>query len=179
MNYLFCLIIGFAMFNNQLLFDFNKKTDLDSWRVVDDGVMGGRSQGEFMLTKEGHGCFKGTISLENYGGFSSVRHRFPARSVNTNTALKIRLKGDGKRYQIRVKHSSSDYHSYITYVETSGKWEDITVKLSDMYPSFRGRKLDMPNFEQTDIEELTFLVANKRAEQFELFIDKISLETTK
>ena len=45
-----------------------------------------------------------------------------------------------------------------------------------MYPSFRGRKLDEPNFYHESIEEITFLIANKQNEDFKLLIDKIELK---
>ena len=44
-----------------------------------------------------------------------------------------------------------------------------------MSPSFRGRKLEEPNFFHKSIEEVTFLIANKKNEEFMLLIDKIEL----
>jgi hypothetical protein len=44
-----------------------------------------------------------------------------------------------------------------------------------MYPSFRGRKLDQPNFSDDYIEEITFLIGNKKEEDFQLLIAKIEL----
>ena len=43
------------------------------WRITDDRVMGGRSQGKFEITKQDTMRFSGNLSLENNGGFSSVR----------------------------------------------------------------------------------------------------------
>jgi hypothetical protein len=37
-----------------------------------------------------------------------------------------------------------------------GDWQEIEVSLKDMYPSFRGRKLDLPNFSKNHIEEIVF-----------------------
>ena len=34
-----------------------------------------------------------------------------------------------------------------------------------MYPSFRGRKLDKPNFPKEYIEEIGFLIGNKKNEE--------------
>ena len=59
-----------------ILFDFNIKSDISNWKVVDDVVMGGRSNGNFELNKNGYGVFSGNVSLENNGGFSSLRYRF-------------------------------------------------------------------------------------------------------
>ena len=158
------------------IFDFNKNSNISSWRVVDDVVMGGRSSGNFGLSKEGHSVFSGKVSLENNGGFSSVRHTFNRREVDPNNKVVLRVKGDGKKYQFRVKHDTDDAHSYITIFQTSGDWETIELTLKDLYPSFRGRTLDMPNFDHNAIEELTFLIANKKTQEFKLLIDKIELK---
>ena len=158
------------------IFDFNKNSNISSWRVVDDVVMGGRSSGNFGLSKEGHSVFSGKVSLENNGGFSSVRHTFNRREVDPNNKVVLRVKGDGKKYQFRVKHDTDDAHSYITTFQTSGDWETIELTLKDLYPSFRGRTLDMPNFDHNAIEELTFLIANKKTQEFKLLIDKIELK---
>lgn len=158
------------------LVDFGKDSDLSNWYVVDDVVMGGRSDGNFKINEEGHGVFSGKVSLENNGGFSSVRHILETREISDFSVCKIRLKGDGKRYQFRVKKSRYDRYSYIQYFETSGKWETIKINLADMYPTFRGRRLDMPNFPVEFLEEITFLIANKEPESFRLELDWITLE---
>ena len=159
----------------QLIFDFNKGASLENWMVVDDGVMGGRSKGSLRLTPEGHGLFEGTVSLENNGGFSSLRYRFEALEVNSSSTVKLRLKGDGKKYQFRVKNSIGQYFSYIAYFESSGEWEEIEIPLEKMIPAFRGRKLNQPNFSHNQIEEVAFLIGNKKRESFHLLIDSISL----
>lgn len=158
------------------IFDFNKNSKLNQWLVVNDGVMGGKSQATFGLTSEGTALFKGQISLENNGGFSSVRYNVGETSVKDFSTIAIRLKGDGKRYQLRIRENSRDYFSYIAYFETSGDWETVEVPLKSMYPSFRGRKLNQPDFNGNKIVELTFLIGNKKAESFALELDKIWLK---
>jgi hypothetical protein len=68
-----------------------------------------------------------------------------------------------------------NYYSYITDFKTTGEWQNLEISLKSMYPSFRGRRLDLPNFSQNHIEEITFLVANKKNENFKLLIDIIEL----
>lgn len=162
--------------NTQLLFDFDKNSSTKGWQVVDDGVMGGKSAGRFELSSEGYGLFEGRVSLENNGGFSSVHHEFRRVEVEKSSKAIIWLKGDGKEYQFRVKDDSNREFSYITTFKTSGAWEEIEVPLSTMYPSYRGRKLDRPNFDHSHIEELVFLIGNGKAEDFKLLIDKIELK---
>ncbi|RTE52320.1 CIA30 family protein [Arenibacter aquaticus] len=175
MKFLFGTIIFFMLINPLTIFDFNKESNIRDWQIVNDGVMGGLSVGNFSLSPEGHGLFTGEISLENNGGFSSVRHRFDKIRVTKESYIIIRLKGDGKNYQFRVKDNSSNYYSYITNFKTTGEWEEIKILLMDMYPSFRGRKLDLPNFSRDYIEEIVFLIGNKKTEKFKLILDKIVL----
>jgi len=158
-----------------MIYDFSQETKINDWMIVDDVVMGGRSNGSIKLNAEGQGVFEGIISLANNGGFSSVRHRPEQIKVGDKTRIIIRLKGDGKEYQFRVKSSTRDYYSYLGPFTTSGEWQEIEIPLASMYPAFRGRKLDLPNFSEDFIEEITFLIGNKKAESFKLLIDWIGL----
>ena len=158
------------------IFEFNKKADISNWSVVDDVVMGGRSSGNFYLNNEGHGIFEGQVSLENNGGFSSVRYDFEKMSTKDFSKVIIKVKGDRKSYQFRVKSKSSDYYSYITSFKTSKDWETIELKLTDMVPAFRGRNLDMPNYDKESIEEVAFLIGNNKAQTFKLEIESIVLK---
>jgi NADH dehydrogenase [ubiquinone] 1 alpha subcomplex assembly factor 1 len=163
MNLFLFFTILFTSMQAQVIFDFNKKSDLQDWIIVNDVVMGGRSSSTFKLN-------------ENNGGFSSLRYRFVKRTLKEYTHVKITLCGDGKKYQFRVKSNARDYYSYIAPFLTSGEWQEIVIPLEDMYPSFRGRRLNQPNFSNDSIEELTFLIGNKKSEKFKLLIDKIVLE---
>jgi len=157
------------------IFDFNQKSDLNNWVVIDDVVMGGKSSGSFGLSPEGYGVFKGSISLDNNGGFSSVRYKFERKLIKDFNNIILKIKGDSKKYQFRIKSNSGDYYSYISTFSTNGDWQEIKIPLKNMYPSFRGRKLDKPNFSGDYIEEIAFLIGNKKEEKFQLLIDKIEL----
>jgi len=158
--------------NNPIVFDFSENSSPDGWLVVNDGVMGGLSQGTFTIGDKGTALFAGEVSLENNGGFSSVRYNTGETDVEGYTTLAITLKGDGKNYQVRIRENNDDYFSYIATFQTSGKWETIEIPLKEMFPSFRGQKLDRPNFRGNTIVELTFLIGNKKAESFKLELQK-------
>lgn len=175
MKFIIGILVFILSMDTQLLFDFNKNSNLENWSVVDDEVMGGRSQGSFSLSDGGHGQFSGEISLQNNGGFSSVKYEFSPIALTKDHLIRIRLKGDGKKYQFRVKHKTSDYASYISYFDTNGDWQDVEFQLGDLYPTFRGRKLNESNFNHNSIEEIRFLIGNEKPESFNLLIDKIEL----
>lgn len=157
------------------IFNFNKDSNTQGWTVVDDVVMGGQSSGKIKINEDGNGVFEGEVSLENNGGFSSLRYRLDKTEVKGFSKIVIKILGDGKKYQFRIKSNSSDYHSFIAPFSTSGEWQEIKIKLQSMYPSFRGQKLNMPNFSNDYFEEITFLIGNKKNESFQLMIDKIEL----
>ncbi|MBC8757423.1 CIA30 family protein [Kordia sp. YSTF-M3] len=158
------------------IFDFTKTSDISNWYVVNDGVMGGLSQGKFTQNEAGNGVFSGIISLENNGGFSAIRYGIGTTDISGKNTVVIRLKGDGKKYQFRLKQNSDDRYSFVTQFETSGDWEIIEIPLKSLYPTFRGQKLTIGNFSENYLEEIGFLVGNKKREQFQLELDYIELK---
>ena len=167
--------IVLLLFSTMDLFNSAVHSDQLNWQIVDDVVMGGGSNGKFHIDENGHGVFEGIVSLENNGGFSSVRCRFNRKTIEKYSKAVLRVKGDGKNYQFRVKTTTAERHSYISIFQTDGTWQSIEIPFEQMYPAFRGRKLDMPNYKGKEIEEFAFLISNKKAESFTLVIDKISL----
>lgn len=157
------------------IYEFKKNSNLTGWKIVDDVVMGGRSAGKFYLDDKGNGVFSGYVSLENNGGFSSVRYQFPTKEIGNLKKIKLTLQGDGKSYQFRLKHKRNSYYSYVYNFNTSKDVQEIEIPLNDMYPSFRGRKLKMENFNHSTVEEIGFLISNKVAEKFELKLNSIEL----
>lgn len=158
------------------LFQFSDQSDLNQWQVVNDGVMGGLSKGSISLNEEGKGVFQGYVSLENNGGFSLVQHTFGPRDVSGYSSLELRLKGDGKKYQIRVKSDASQYYNYSCSIESTGDWQIISIPFNKFIPQFRGRELNMPPYPGEKIGEVAILIGNKKAEDFKIEIDKIVLK---
>lgn len=171
------LILLILVFQSSMsIFQFNAESNIDNWRILDDVVMGGRSNGEFKINDEGFGEYSGNVSLENNGGFSSLRYYFDTVDSQDYNTFKLKIKGDGKTYQFRVKDRRYNRYSYIYKFETSGEWQTIEIPFNAMYASFRGYRLDIPNFKGDQMEEIAFLIGNKKAESFKLIIDSISLE---
>ncbi|WP_372753957.1 CIA30 family protein [Labilibaculum sp.] len=158
------------------LVEFNSSTNISDWFIVNDVIMGGKSNSDFYLNKEGNAIFKGFVSLENNGGFSMSKHPFEQTSIHQFSKIVLKLKGDGKRYQFRVKSNASDAHSYVSYFETNGEWQLIEIFLSQLVPTFRGQTLDKPNYPAKVLQEIALLIGNQKAESFQLEIKSIVLK---
>ena len=76
-----------------------------NWLVVNDGVMGGLSQSRAEKLPDGSIKFSGVISFENNGGFASIRHSGEMHLLNDSSGIRLKIKGDGKTYQFRVRTS--------------------------------------------------------------------------
>lgn len=174
LNYI--IIMTVILGGKLTIVDFNKNSTLNNWRVIDDVVMGGQSKSGITINKEGHAVFSGAVSVANNGGFSSVRNRFEKIKTSKYKKIKIRLKGDGNNYQFRVKPSMFSQYAYTVNFLTNTNWETIQIKMGELTPTFRGRFLDMDNFDGAELEELGFLIGNKKNENFKLIIDSIILE---
>ena len=159
-----------------VIFDFNLKSDLQNWKIVNDSVMGGISKSKFYLNSNGEGTFEGEVSLANNGGFCAVKYVFEPIELVGKTHFSIRIKGDENTYQFRVKYNKNDSHSYVFTYKTDTNWQTIKIPFSKLYPVFRGQNLDLPNFEGTIVSEITFLIGNKKEESFQLLIAAIFVE---
>lgn len=161
--------------NKLLLFDFSAAEEWTGWEIENDVVMGGNSTSNLESSTGGNAIFKGTVSLENGGGFASLQYHFDPTDIEGYRKAFILLKGDGKTYQFRIKANLDDKASYIYTFETTGKWQTVEVPLKEMEPMFRGEKLELPNFDAETIQEIRFLIGNKKEEDFRLEINKIEL----
>lgn len=173
---LYLLLVFLFLMAPKTIFEFNLDSNLSNWKILDDRVMGGKSLSTFSLNKDGDAVFKGAVSLRNNGGFSSVFNNFEKILINKQTKICVKLKGDGKKYQVRIKSNSKDYFSYKADFLTTGEWQEIEIPLESMFPTYRGRKLDKPNFSNAYFEQISFFIANKKEEKFKLLIKNIALK---
>lgn len=158
------------------LFGFQTSAELNHWRIINDGVMGGLSKGEIVFNNRNAAVFQGNVSLENSGGFSLVRTKPKPYRLGDFTGIVLRVKGDGKKYQFRLRMNDRfDGVSYRYHFETeSKKWITIKVPFNESVPVFRGRVLDnVQPINPSKIEQIGFLISDKQAGPFRLEIDWI------
>jgi len=151
----------------------NINMDIEPWRSINDGVMGGLSAGGMSQSDEGL-KFSGNLSLENNGGFSSVR-RFVSDDFSNATGVRIQVRGDGRQYQFRIRQSAGfDDVAWSAVFSSSEKWQQIDIGLDQFTPVFRGRPVPQAGpVVPSGIQQIGFLLADKTAGPFELEIRSI------
>jgi monofunctional biosynthetic peptidoglycan transglycosylase len=162
--------------SQKLLVDFNSEDERRNWRIINDGVMGGLSRSELSVKSESIAVFRGTISLENRGGFASVRTYPNDYNLSGFDGLAVRVKGDGKRYQLRVRMDNEfDGITYKAGFQTTpDQWMTVHMGFAEFAPSFHGRLVtDAPRLTPNKIRQIGFLIADKQEGPFQLEIDWI------
>lgn len=163
------------MQSKTIIYSFSKSSDVNQWYITNDDVMGGISNSKISLDENGNGKFHGNVSTENNGGFAMVRLPIHIELNNNSKKIVLKVKGDNKKYQFRLKSQRNQRYWYVKSFITSNDWETIELPLSDFYPSFRGNKLNIENFNSNTIHEIAVLIGNKKDESFQLLIKSIEV----
>ena len=160
-----------------MLIDFTDKKAGHQMNVVNDGVMGGLSQGSIEMTQNDSLLFKGNISLQNNGGFSSFRIGGKLWDLSAWKGVEILVKGDGRTYGLRATTDETFLRSSVSFTAdfktVKDEWVKLQIPFSKMKASWRGRKLDR-NFDPAQIKGLGIILADKTAGKFALEIKSIS-----
>ncbi len=169
---LFLTMNALAEESGKLVFDFSTLTKANVWQVVNDDVMGGVSSSRFEVTN-GLAVFRGEVSLENNGGFASVRSLPAKHELAGCDAFVIRVRGDGRRYKFTARTDRSfDSAIYqLAFATKKGKWEELRLPVRDFVPTFRGRALSSePPLDPARVTSLGFLISDKQDGPFRLEI---------
>ncbi len=167
--------------NTGLTIDFGTNKDGDTWRIVNDGVMGGLSQSNAVLTDDSV-QFKGDVSLENNGGFASMRTLITEGALTHCKTMTLRYKSNNKDriFGLSLKNSQRYYIPYYKYTFTpkTTDWEKITINLSD----FKHYKISeiigdqMPIKALEEVFNIALIISDKKAGSFDIEIDYIKFE---
>lgn len=149
--------------------------DPADWRVINDTVMGGVSESRFVETEDG-AAFTGTVSLENGGGFASVRAPEGSYDLSGARGVRLRVRGDGKRYKLTFYTEPGGRISYRVPFEAPQTWTDLVLPFDDLVPYRRGRVVpDAPDFAPGAVRTLGFLIGDKQAGPFRLEVREIGV----
>jgi hypothetical protein len=170
-------ILGF-MASEDFEIDFGTETGGKNWRVVNDDVMGGRSASEAFLKKESL-YFKGNVSLENNGGFASIRSPYQKMDLSGFKSVTIRHRGTSRNFALSFDRYTAWYRPNYKYeFVPNEEWQETTIKLSDFRESRVGRYTGntMPEEAQSEIIRMGIILYDKKAGPFELEVDYIRFD---
>jgi hypothetical protein len=104
--------------------------------------MGGVSASHMRHDPAGHGVFAGEVSLENNGGFASVRAlaEVPETAVGALACL-LEVRGDGRRYKfnLRTDGGFDGITHQASFQPPAGEWAVVRLPLEGFVATWRGR----------------------------------------
>ena len=152
-----------------MLIDFTDAQEIQRWIAINDDVMGGISQSNIELSHTATALFSGQLSLENNGGFASICRRFDKVNLHGCTGAIIKVKGDGRTYQFRVKTAEQyDGINYqMLFATDINQWQTLTLPFDNFSASFRGKPVpEAPHLHPDQIRQIGFLLADKQQGSF-------------
>jgi monofunctional biosynthetic peptidoglycan transglycosylase len=183
------ICVGILAFGGGAVADGERRTVMDLqfdgavgepvWVAQNDDVMGGVSKGGTQVV-DGVLVFTGSLSLENNGGFAQVEIRNLGADLSGKQGVKLRVRGDGRTYQLRLATNARHRGSRIAYraefPTRAGEWIDVVVPFADLEPSHHGNMLDGPPVDLSQVEEIGLLLGDGLAGPFLLEVDWMRAE---
>ncbi len=154
------------------LFDFNSDEEA-SWQVVNDGVMGGRSQG-YVAVAEGALRFTGTLVTRG-GGFTSVR---TDKSVDLRgyEGLELRVRGNGRSFEVEVSDGTRLRGRSVSRrapFETSDEWAMVRVPFNALRATVFGQPVRVAPIELSKVVRFGLYILDGKDGPFRLEVDAI------
>ncbi len=150
--------------------EFAKSDTITDWQIVNDGVMGGCSRSQF-VRGEGTAIFAGELSLDNNGGFASVRSLRARHDWPEATGVAIRVRGDGRSYRLIARMETNFERALYQapFNTLAGEWQEHSFRCEEFAPSFRGRDLaGEPALVLAQMASVGFMIADRQAGPFRL-----------
>lgn len=154
-----------------LIFDFTTPQAVTAWHAIDDRIMGGTSQSQADYIDGGGLCFSGSVSLENQGGFASIRSADADHDLGGFLGLALHLRGDGKTYKLSLR--TDDFFDGISYQSAFSTrqdgWHDIALPFSDFKPTHHGLQLStIAPLDASRVRSFGLFIADRQQGPFRL-----------
>lgn len=154
------------------LFDFDS-TDASDWQVVNDGVMGGRSQG-FIDIEDGTLRFTGELVTRG-GGFTSVR---TDRRVDLSDygGLELRVRGGGRTFEVEVDDGTRRGWRSVSRrapFETTAEWKTVRIPFSALKTTVFGEPVNAPPIDLSSVQSFGLYILDGIDGPFRLEVDTI------
>jgi len=136
--------------------------------------MGGVSTGNFKFTEGNTLLFTGKLSLENHGGFASIRSKTDVMNLEGVKTFKLRVKGDGKYYHFNISSSNfiADPGFQAKFKTQKDTWQEVELNLEEFSPAF-GSTYSKDNLKMSAIKLMGVVIEDKQAGKFKIEVDWI------
>ena len=122
--------------------------------------------------------FYGRLSLENNGGFASIRLPTDDFELRKGDVLILKLKGDGRTYNMNLyaQKNLGGFSYRQSFRTLPNKLMEVRLPVDKFVATWRGRVFPKQRFKPEDASGLGFLLGDKKEGPFRLQLKSISVE---
>lgn len=157
-----------------ILTAFDTQTRNLDWYVVNDTVMGGRSNSRVERV-DNQLVFSGVLNTKG-GGFASIRSVPAQLDLGGVKSLVVKVRGDGRTYQMRLMSAKTRISYSANFTTENAKWLEIELPVTSFLATWRGRKLNRPAIDPDDVTSIGFMIADNRDGPFILEVDWVGFD---
>ena len=158
-----------------LITDFSANGADLGWYVLNDNVMGGRSEGGFDIEQEKL-VFTGSTNTRG-GGFSSIRTAELRLDLSGHDGIRLQVMGDGRRYTWRLTTNARwrgrEVGYWADFDTVDGEWTTADIPFARFVPRFRGYQLEGPALDPSQITGMGLMIYDNRDGPFRLQLDSV------
>jgi NADH dehydrogenase [ubiquinone] 1 alpha subcomplex assembly factor 1 len=163
---------------DNLNFDFGTgQNQIKNWVLLSDNIMGGVSKSKLDYT-ENTMVLSGNISLDNFGGFSSVKTTFGKYDLSQFKGVKIKFKSTNQKFAFTLEDSRNwtlpNFKGNF-YSDKVNIWEEKTIYFND----FKEYQVGEPTGEKLNdnslknIVRMGIITTEKKEGPFSIEIDYV------
>jgi NADH dehydrogenase [ubiquinone] 1 alpha subcomplex assembly factor 1 len=120
--------------------------------------------------------FFGTLSLDNNGGFASVRTRARKLGLEQGDIIVAKVRGDGREYSLNpyLNKPLIAFSYRVTVQTTKDEWIEVKVPLDKFEATSFGRVVkDAGAVKPEGVNAIGFMLSDKKAGPFKLEVESI------
>jgi NADH dehydrogenase [ubiquinone] 1 alpha subcomplex assembly factor 1 len=176
--YFLFVISTLKSFGQSSIIDFGNSAEKNQeWVLLSDNIMGGITKSKIEYT-DNSVLLSGNISLDNYGGFSSIKTQYKSFDLSQFNAIKIKFKSTNQKFVFTLEDDQDwTQPNYIN--EFSSKkdetWEEATIYFKDFKEIIIGQPTgNIMKFRSLkNIVRLGIMTKEKKEGPFSLEVDYI------
>jgi NADH dehydrogenase [ubiquinone] 1 alpha subcomplex assembly factor 1 len=171
-------ISALKSFGQSSIIDFGNSTGKNQeWMLLSDNIMGGNTKSKIEYTNNSV-LLSGNISLDNYGGFSSIKTKYKSFDLSKFTAFKIKFKSTKQKFAFTLEDNQNwtqPNYKYEFSAKKDDTWEEVTIYFKDFKEIIIGEPTGnlMKSKSLKNIVRMGIMTSEKKEGPFTLEVDYI------
>jgi hypothetical protein len=177
--YFLLALISLQSFGQSSIIDFgNSAGKNQEWILLSDNIMGGVTKSKIEYTTNSV-LLSGNISLDNYGGFSSIKTKYKSVDLSKYNGIKIKFKSTNQKFAFTLE-DNQDWTQPNYKREFSSKkddtWEEVIIYFKDFQEIVIGEPTGnmMKSKSLKNIVRMGIMTYEKKEGPFSLEVDYVA-----